>query len=89
MAKTQEKKELDEHENEIGKVSKFLLSPIDKRIMVFLATQGINWFTKDCGRHVKALNHGRKIQEYLFQSTEKNWGLASAFSICDDYTDEP
>lgn len=57
--------------------------------MIFLGSHGINWVTNDCGRSVKALNHGRKIQEYIFHPTEKSWGLASAFSLCEDYTEEP
>lgn len=58
-------------------------------MIVFLGTHGINWITEDCGHKVKALNHGRKVQEYVFHPTERNWGIASAFSVCDDYTDEP
>jgi len=75
--------------NKIGKISKLLLSPSDKNTMIFLGTHGINWITKDCGVNVKALNHGRKIQDFTFHPTEKEWGLASAFSICEDYVVEP
>jgi len=65
------------------------LSPVDKSVIIFLGTHGINWLSEDCGSHVKALNHGRKIQEYIYHPTERNWGIASAFSLCDDYSDEP
>jgi len=78
-------KELEEHENEIGKVSRIIESPVDKSLLIFLGTHGINWIGEDCGRKVKALNHGRKIQEYLFHPTERNWGLASAYTLCEDF----
>jgi hypothetical protein len=80
------KQELEENDNEIGKVSRILESPVDKSLLIFLGTHGINWIGEDCGRRVKALNHGRKIQEYVFHPTERNWGLASAFTLCEDFT---
>jgi hypothetical protein len=80
------KQELEESDNEIGKVSKILESPVDKSLVVFLGTHGINWVGEDCGRKIKALNHGRKVQEYVFHPTERNWGLASAFTLCEDFT---
>lgn len=79
------KEELEQSENDIGKVSKILESPVDKNMVIFLGTHGINWIGEDCGRKIKALNHGRNIQEYIFHPTERNWGLASAFSLCDDF----
>ena len=79
------KAELEESETEIGKVSRILESPVDKPLLIFLGSHGINWIGEDCGRKVRALNHGRKIQEYIFHPTEKNWGLASAFTLCEDF----
>jgi hypothetical protein len=81
--------ELEEHENEIGKVSRILESPIDKSLLILLGTHGINWIGEDCGRKVKALNHGRKIQEYAFHPLERDWGLASALTKCEDFVDQP
>ena len=67
-----------------------IISPIDKTLLIFLGTHGINWVLEDCARRgIKALNHGRKIQEYIFHPTERNWGLASAFTLCEDFVDEP
>jgi hypothetical protein len=67
-----------------------IMSPVDKTLLIFLGTHGINWILFNCSRGgIKALNHGRKIQEFMFHPTEKNWGLASAFTICDDFADEP
>jgi hypothetical protein len=83
------KTELEDNENEIGKVSKILLSPVDKNLVIFLGTHGINWVSQDCGRNVKALNAGRKIQEFIFHPTERNWGLASAFTLCEDFPGQP
>lgn len=83
------KQELEEHENEIGNVSEILLSPVDKNLVIFLGTHGINWVSSDCGRNIKALNHGRKIQEFIFHPTERNWVLASAYTLCEDFQNEP
>ena len=59
------KTELEDQENEIGKVSKILLSPVDKNLVIFLGTHGINWISHDCVRkNDKALNHGRKITQF-------------------------
>lgn len=81
------KEELEEKENEIGKVSKILESPVDKSLLIFLGTHGINWIGEDCGKKIKALNQGRKIQEFQFHPTERDWGLATAFTLCEDFTE--
>ena len=71
-------------------MSKIIISPVDKSLLIFLGTHGINWVVQECGkREIRALNHGRKIQEFIFHPTERNWGLASAFTLCDDFVDEP
>lgn len=54
-----------------------------------MGTHGINWVGDDCGRKIKALNHGRKIKEFVFHPTERNWGLASAYTLCEDFVGEP
>jgi hypothetical protein len=54
-----------------------------------LGTHGINWIGEDCGRKIRALNHGRKIKEFVFHPTERNWGLASAYTLCEDFVSEP
>jgi hypothetical protein len=67
-----------------------LTSPVDKSLLIFLGTHGFNWLIQDCGKKgIKALNHGRKIQEFIFHPTERNWVLASAFTLCDDFVNEP
>lgn len=38
---------------------------------------------------MRALNHGRRVKEYIFHPTERNWGLASAFTLCEDFHGEP
>lgn len=73
----------------IGKISSIVRSPVDKKLIIFLGTHGINWISENCGTNVKALNHGRKIEEYHFHPFERTWGLAAAFSLCEDYIDEP
>ena len=32
---------------------------------------------------------GRKVQEFLFHPSEREWLMAAAWSICEDYTDVP
>jgi len=66
-----------------------LQSPVDASLLIFLGTHGINWIGEDCGRKIKALNHGRKIKEFQFHPTERNWGLATAFTLCEDFVNEP
>ena len=83
------KNELEDNENEIGKVSRLIESPLDKNLIIFLGTHGINWVSEDCGRKIKAMNHGRKISEFIFHPTERNWVLASANTICEDFENEP
>lgn len=83
------KEQLEPDDNEIGKVSELLPSPVDKNLVLFMGTHGINWITEDCGRKIKALNHGRKIHELVFHPTERNWLLASAYTIHEDFVNEP
>jgi hypothetical protein len=66
-----------------------LQSPVDKSVMIFLGTHGINWLGEDCGRKIKALNHGRTIKEFIFHPTERNWGLATAYTIAEDFGTDP
>ena len=63
-------------------------SPVDKSLYIFLGTEGINWITTDCGKKIKAINHGRPIHEFIFHPTEKNWVLASAWTKCEDPNEE-
>ena len=73
----------------LGKVSRILQSPVDKSLLIFLGTEGFSWVVQNCGRSIKALFQGRTINEFIFHPTERNWGLASAFSLCEDYVIEP
>jgi len=57
--------------------------------LILLGSHGINWIGEDCGRKIKALNHGRKIKEFQFHPTERNWGLATAFTVSEDFVNEP
>ena len=62
---------------------------MDKSLLIFLGTEGFSWVVQNCGRSIKALFQGRPISEFIFHPTERNWGLASAFSLCEDYVNEP
>jgi hypothetical protein len=37
---------------------------------------------------VKAINSGKKIQEFNFHPTQKNWALAASWTVCEDFDDE-
>jgi hypothetical protein len=34
-----------------------------------LGTSGINWVSEDCGANIRALNAGKKIEEFMFHPT--------------------
>lgn len=81
---------MDSYLHKSGKVIKMLISPVDKSLIIFLGTHGVNWICSDCGNSgFKAFNNGKKIQEYVFHPTERNWGLASAFTLCEEFSSEP
>ena len=35
------------------------------------------------------MNQGRKVNEIQFHPTERNWILAAAWTICEDFDDSP
>ena len=45
--------------------------------------------SEDCGANIKALNSGKRIQEFLFHPTQRSWALAAAWTSCADFLDEP
>ena len=66
-----------------------LQSPVDADMIIFLGSTGVNWITEDCGSNIRVINSGRKIKEFLFHPSERNWMLASSYTTCDDFDDEP
>lgn len=54
-----------------------------------LGTHGINWISEDCGGNIRALNSGRKVQEFLYHPTERSWALAASWTSCEEFQDEP
>jgi len=80
-------KEVDSRKK-VGDIIRMIPSPVDKSLYIFLGTEGVNWITTDCGKKIKAINHGRPIHEFIFHPTEKNWVLASAWTKCEDPTQE-
>ena len=65
-------------------------SPIDQSLIVIIGTSGINWVTEDCGDSVQTLNdHSRPIQEFLFHPDERTWALASSWTTCAQFINEP
>ena len=57
-------------------------------LMLFLGTEGVNWVTENCGENFRAMNQGRRIEEFMFHPTERNWMLASAWTLCEDFADK-
>ena len=66
-----------------------LQSPVDPNLVIFLGSAGINWVTEDCGLNIRAINSGRNIKEFIFHPYERNWVLASAYTKCDEFINEP
>jgi len=83
------KDELSNNQKEEGLVTQIIKSPADKTLLIFLGTKGINWIGENCANNIYVLNHGRRIQEFIFHPTERNWGLASALTSCEDFPKEP
>ena len=79
------KDELEESSDDIGKIYQIIQNPKDKNLTIFLGTSGINYIGENCGNNITAINHGRRINEFIFHPTERNWALASAYTICDDF----
>ncbi|CAG9311653.1 unnamed protein product [Blepharisma stoltei] len=73
----------------VGKVTQIIINPADKQVVVMLGSTGLNWFSEDCGKTIKALNYGRPMEEYHFHPTERDWGLAASWSKCSDFVDQP
>jgi hypothetical protein len=58
----------------VGSVSRMIISPADKNLMIFLGSHGVNWMTQDCAENIYAMNQGiyidiilksgRKINEF-------------------------
>mmetsp|Transcript_110408 Transcript_110408/g.237620 ORF Transcript_110408/g.237620 Transcript_110408/m.237620 type:complete len:191 (-) Transcript_110408:219-791(-) len=80
--------EQESTDEEIGNVRKIITHQIDKKILVFTGTHGFNWYTDNCAETLKALNHGRPMEEFLFHPTERDYILATAYSMCEDFGDD-
>lgn len=63
-------------------------SPVDPTLVFFLGDKGVNWLSEDCGGTFKPLNNGRKIHDFVFHPTQRNWALASIYTTCEDFDDE-
>lgn len=80
---------IDNMVTDVGVVTSFIQSPVDDSLVVFIGSEGINWVTEDCAANVEALNSGKKIQEFLFHPTERNWALVASWTTCSEFEDEP
>ncbi len=57
--------------------------------ILLIGTHGINWVTEDCGSKLRGLNSGKKIHEFQFHPTEKQWALAATWTDCSEFGDDP
>lgn len=71
-----------------AKINEIVPSPVDNNLLFFLGAAGVNWVSEDCGNTFKPLNNGRKISQFKFHPTERNWAMASIFTTCDDFEDD-
>lgn len=70
--------EKTEDNEEVGTVRQFVRHPIDQNAIVFMGTEGFNWYSDDCGQRVESLNHGRNVDEFIFHPMDSNLALAAA-----------
>ncbi len=40
------------------------LSPLDKNVVIFLGSEGVNWLTEDCGNTIKPFGINRNFREF-------------------------
>lgn len=67
----------------------FLFSKVDPQLVIFQGSKGVNWISVDCGDTVKAMDNGRPVNEFQLHPLERDWILAAAWTICDDFLDKP
>ena len=53
-----------------------------------LGTTGINWMSEDCGGNMYALNAGKKVREFMFHPTQRDWALAASWTSCAELSTE-
>lgn len=71
-----------------SKIAEIKPSPVDSNLLFFIGASGVNWVSEDCGSNFKPLNNGRKISQFKFHPTQRNWAMASIFTSCDDFEDD-
>ena len=45
--------------------------------------------TEDCGAKIRGLNSGKRIHEFQYHPTEKQWALAATWTDCTEFKDDP
>jgi hypothetical protein len=71
-----------------SKIAEIVPSPVDSNLIFLIGSSGINWVSEDCGSNFKPLNNGRKISQFKFHPTQRNWAMAAIFTSCDDFEDD-
>lgn len=75
----------DDHEaSETGIVRDMISHAVSKEFTIFVGTHGINWYSKDCGKTIYSLNHGKPMENLKIHPVDPNFMLATAFSDCDE-----
>lgn len=70
------------------KVVSLILSPADSSLVFFIGTEGMNWVSEDCGENLKSLSGDRKIMDFKFHPTQREWALSSIYTECEYFDDE-
>lgn len=45
--------------------------------------------SEDCGEQIRSLNSGKRIEEFMYHPTQRQWALAASWTNCEDFADEP
>ena len=69
----------------VDHISSIVESKADENTLYFLGDNGFLWVTDNCGVTFKAINLDRPIQQLHPHPTEKNWLLATSYTICSDF----
>jgi hypothetical protein len=70
------------------RISMIILSPVDTKIVYFIGNKGVNWVSEDCGDNLKSLNEDKKIHDFKFHPTQREWALSSKYTECTDFGED-
>eukprot|EP00743_Colponemidia_sp_Colp-15_P002319 GILK01002514.1.p1 GENE.GILK01002514.1~~GILK01002514.1.p1 ORF type:complete len:898 (+),score=135.65 GILK01002514.1:39-2696(+) len=66
--------------DEVGVVSKLVVSPGEQDLIVAIGTKNHHWISNDRGKSWRALNEGRALHEIMIHPLQSRWALASSWT---------